>query len=76
MTDDDKKTYKELLIEHAQFVFQDNEYAAICTMDCEKCAIRKYDNDMSTICPSLVVGDDIEHELILSLKPDYPEYFI
>lgn len=32
--------------------------------------------DMSTICPSLVIGSDIEHKLILSLKSDYPEYFI
>ena len=45
-------------------------------MNCERCAIRKYDNDRSTICPSLAIEDDIEHELILSLKPDYPEYFV
>ena len=76
MTDDDKKIYKELLIEHEQFIFQNNKYRAICTMDCEKCAISKYDNNLNNICPSLAVGSDIEHELILSLKSDYPEYFI
>lgn len=76
MTDDDKKIYKDLLIEHAQFISQNNKYVACCTIDCEKCAIRKYDNDMSTICPSLAIGDDIEHELILSIKSNYPEYFI
>ena len=77
MTDDDKEIYKELLVKHKQFVFQNKKYTAYCIMDCEKCAIYKYKDHIDTnICPSLEVGKNIEHEIISAIKLDYPEYFI